>query len=117
MKALADLRVKLFADGAEKAGRLEMYHHPLIQGFTTNPTLMRKADILDYHAFALDIVRAIPDCPISFEAFSDDFGECPARPARSRNGVRTSTSKSPSPTPGVSHRSSWSARWHALAYN
>ncbi len=75
MKALADLHVKLFADGADKAGMLEMYHHPLIQGFTTNPTLMRKADILDYQAFALDIVRAIPDRPISFEVFSDDFGD------------------------------------------
>jgi transaldolase len=67
--------VKLFADGADKAGMLEMYHNPLIQGFTTNPTLMRKADVLDYQAFALDIVRAIPDRPISFEVFSDDFGE------------------------------------------
>jgi transaldolase len=75
MKALADLRVKLFADGADKAGMLEMYHNPLIQGFTTNPTLMRKADILDYQAFARDILRAIPDRPISFEVFSDDFGD------------------------------------------
>ena len=75
MKALADLHVKLFADGADKAGMLEMYHNPLIQGFTTNPTLMRKADILDYQAFALDIVRAIPDRPISFEVFSDDFSD------------------------------------------
>ena len=75
MKALADLHVKLFADGADKVGMLEMYHNPLIQGFTTNPTLMRKADILDYQAFALDIVRAIPDRPISFEVFSDDFSD------------------------------------------
>ena len=75
MKALAELQVKLFADGADKAGMLEMYHNPLIQGFTTNPTLMRKADILDYQAFARDIVRAIPDRPISFEVFSDDFGD------------------------------------------
>ena len=75
MKALADLRVKLFADGADKAGMLEMYHNPLIRGFTTNPTLMRKAAVLDYPAFARDILRAIPDRPISFEVFSDDFGE------------------------------------------
>ena len=75
MKALADLHIKLFADGADKAGMLEMYHNPLIQGFTTNPTLMRKADILDYQTFALDIVRAIPDRPISFEVFSDDFSD------------------------------------------
>jgi transaldolase len=75
MKALADLRVKLFADGADKAGMLEMYHNPLIQGFTTNPTLMRKAAICDYPAFALDILHSIPDRPISFEVFSDDFAE------------------------------------------
>jgi transaldolase len=81
MKTLADLRVKLFADGADKAGMLEMYHNPLIQGFTTNPTLMRKAEVLHYEAFALDILRAIPDRPISFEVFSDDFGEM-ARQAR-----------------------------------
>jgi transaldolase len=81
MNALSDLRVKLFADGADKAGMLEMYHHPLIQGFTTNPTLMRKADILDYQAFARDIVHAIPDRPISFEVFSDDFDDM-ARQAR-----------------------------------
>jgi transaldolase len=81
MKALADLHVKLFADGADKAGMLDMYHNPLIQGFTTNPTLMRKADILDYQAFARDIVRAIPDRPISFEVFSDDFDDM-ARQAR-----------------------------------
>src|SRR2546426_8126643 len=81
MKALADLRVKLFADGADKAGMLEMYHNPLIKGFTTNPTLMRRAGVTDYQAFALDILRAIPDRPISFEVFSDDFAEmeCQAR--------------------------------------
>jgi transaldolase len=75
MKTLADLRVKIFADGADKAGMLEMYRDPLIKGFTTNPTLMRKATVSDYQAFALDILRAIPDRPISFEVFSDDFPE------------------------------------------
>jgi transaldolase len=73
MKTLADLSVQLFADGADKAGMLEMYRNPLIKGFTTNPTLMRKADVVDYEAFARDILRAIPDRPISFEVFSDDF--------------------------------------------
>jgi transaldolase len=75
MKTLADLRVKIFADGADKDGMLEMYRNPLIKGFTTNPTLMRKAAVPDYQAFALDILRVIPDRPISFEVFSDDFPE------------------------------------------
>jgi transaldolase len=75
MISLSSLRVKIFADGAELAGMLEMSRNPLIRGFTTNPTLMRKAGIADYRAFAKDVLRAIPDRPISFEVFSDDFGE------------------------------------------
>jgi transaldolase len=75
MKSLSDLRVKIFADGADKAAMLEKYRHPLIKGFTTNPTLMRKAGISDYAAFVREILRAIPDRPISFEVFSDDFAE------------------------------------------
>ncbi|MEW6682301.1 MAG: transaldolase [Nitrospirota bacterium] len=75
MKAIGDLRVKIFADGADKAGMLDMYAKPYIQGFTTNPTLMRKAGISDYRAFAKDILQAIPDRPISFEVFSDEFAE------------------------------------------
>jgi transaldolase len=70
-----DLKVKLFADGADRAGMLEMYANPLISGFTTNPTLLRKAGVTDYEAFARDIVRAIPDRPLSFEVFTDDFAE------------------------------------------
>ena len=75
MQSAADLKIKLFADGADKATMLEMYRNPLIQGFTTNPTLMRKAGIADYASFARDIVQAIPDRPISFEVFADDFRE------------------------------------------
>ena len=75
MSSLSNLRVKLFADGADKAVMLEMYRNPVIRGFTTNPTLMRKAGVSDYRGFALDVLRAIPDRPISFEVFSDDFGE------------------------------------------
>jgi len=75
MKTIDDLRVKIYADGADKAGMLEMYAKRYIKGFTTNPTLMRKAGIADYRAFALDIVQAIPDRPISFEVFSDEFAE------------------------------------------
>ena len=75
MKGVEQLGVKIFADGAEKAGMLEMYAKPYIKGFTTNPTLMRKAGISDYAAFAQEIVAAIADRPISFEVFSDDFNE------------------------------------------
>ncbi len=75
MKRIENLNVKIFADGADKAGMLEMYFKPFIKGFTTNPTLMRKAGISDYRAFAKDIIQAIPDRPISFEVFSDEFPE------------------------------------------
>ena len=70
-----DLKVKIFADGADRAGMLDLYHNPLVKGFTTNPTLMRTAGITDYEAFARDILEAIPDRPISLEVFSDDFAE------------------------------------------
>jgi transaldolase len=74
-KAVADLKVKIFADGADKAGMLEMAAKTFIKGLTTNPTLMKKAGIADYKAFALDILKDIPEKPISFEVFSDDFSE------------------------------------------
>ena len=57
MASLRDLRVKIFADGAEKAGMLELYRNPLIKGFTTNPSLMRKVGVLDYEGFAREIIR------------------------------------------------------------
>ena len=71
----ANLRVKIFADGADKAAMLEMYAKPWIRGFTTNPTLMRKAGIRNYEAFAREILEAVPDRPISFEVFADEFCE------------------------------------------
>jgi transaldolase len=74
-KSVTELTVKLFADGADAAGMRELYRNPLIRGFTTNPTLMRKAGVTDYRAFARDILQAIPDRPISFEVFSDEFAE------------------------------------------
>jgi transaldolase len=70
-----DLKVKLFADGADKAAMLDLYRNPLIKGFTTNPTLMRKAGITDYEAFARDILSEIRDRPISLEVFADEFDE------------------------------------------
>ena len=75
MKKIDDLRVKIFADGADKAGMLEMYQRPYIRGFTTNPTLMRKSGVTDYRGFAKEILQAIPDRPISFEVLSDEFVE------------------------------------------
>ena len=75
MTPIDQLNVKIFADGADKAGMLEMYAKSFIKGFTTNPTLMRKAGITDYKAFAKEILQAIPDRPISFEVFSDEFPE------------------------------------------
>lgn len=75
MKNLTDLSIKIFADGADKAGMLELYRNPIIKGFTTNPTLMRKAGIDDYRSFAREIITAIPDRPISFEVLSDEFDE------------------------------------------
>jgi len=70
-----NLKVKLFADGADKGGMLEMYANPLISGFTTNPTLMKMAGVSDYESFAKDILTHITDKPISFEVFSDEFDE------------------------------------------
>ena len=75
MTTVADLRVKIFADGADLAGMLALYRQPYIRGFTTNPTLMHKAGIRDYRAFAGEVLAAIPDRPISFEVFSDQFDE------------------------------------------
>ena len=75
MKTVNELAIKIFADGADVAGMLEMYAKPYIKGFTTNPTLMRKAGVSDYRAFARSVLAAIPDRPISFEVFSDEFDE------------------------------------------
>jgi len=73
VKNCGNLKIKIFADGADKKGMLEMYAKPYIKGFTTNPTLMRKAGISDYRTFAKEILLAIKDRPVSFEVFSDDF--------------------------------------------
>jgi transaldolase len=75
MTTITDLNVKIFADGADVAGMLDLYAKPYIKGFTTNPTLMAQAGIHDYRAFAKLVLQAIPDRPISFEVFSDEFGE------------------------------------------
>jgi transaldolase len=71
--SLRPLRVKLFQDGADLDAMIAAKNRGAVSGFTTNPTLMRKAGITDYKAFALKVIAAIPDLPISFEVFSDDF--------------------------------------------
>ncbi len=75
VQTLTDLKVKIFADGANRNAMLELYRNPLIRGFTTNPTLMRQAGVTDYGTFARDILQAIPDRPISLEVFADEFDE------------------------------------------
>jgi transaldolase len=73
MPRVQDLKVKIFADGADLKGILEMHKNPLITGFTTNPTLMRKAGVSNYEAFARKVLENVTDRPISFEVFADDF--------------------------------------------
>ena len=75
MNDINKLKIKLFADGADLAGIKEMAVNPMIKGFTTNPTLMRKAGVTDYKTFALEALSVIGDRPISFEVFADDFDE------------------------------------------
>ncbi len=75
MKPVSELNVKIFADGADLKGISNLSRNPLIKGFTTNPTLMRKAGIQDYRAFALEVLGIIGERPVSFEVFSDEFAE------------------------------------------
>jgi transaldolase len=67
------MKIKLYADGADLVGIKEMSELAHISGFTTNPTLMRKAGVTDYKSFALDVLKIVPDRPVSFEVFADDF--------------------------------------------
>lgn len=78
----SSLHVRIFADGADLSSILALARNPLIQGFTTNPTLMRKAGIGDYEAFAREVVREVPDRPVSFEVLSDDFDEMEQQASR-----------------------------------
>ena len=74
-KKIENLKVKIFADGADMAGMLEMYEKPFVKGLTTNPTLMKKAGIKDYRAFCKEVLTIMTEKPLSFEVFSDDFYE------------------------------------------
>lgn len=75
MKSLTDLKIQIYADGADKAGILNLYAKPYIKGLTTNPSLMKKAGIKDYEAFAKDILQTVTAKPISLEVFTDDFAD------------------------------------------
>ena len=79
MTLLDNMKIKLFADGADLTGIRAMYSKPWIRGFTTNPTLMRKAGVTDYKSFALDVLKAVPDRPVSFEVFADEFDQMEAQ--------------------------------------
>ena len=70
---LEDLKIKIFADGADIKAMKDEYHKGIVKGFTTNPTLMKKAGVSDYVSFLNELVHEIPDLPLSFEVFSDDF--------------------------------------------
>jgi len=85
MNSLSALNVKIYADGADKAGMLDLYRNPLIQGMTTNPTLMKKAGITDYETFAKEVLETVKSKPISFEVFADDFKEMRRQALRIRD--------------------------------
>jgi transaldolase len=75
------LKIKIFADGADIEGILELAQNPLVKGFTTNPTLMHRAGVLDYERFAREVLEVVPEAPVSFEVIADTFDEM-ARQAR-----------------------------------
>ncbi len=75
MKSLNDLKIQLYADGADKAGILDLYAKPYIKGLTTNPSLMKKAGIRDYEAFAKEVLQTVTSKPISLEVFTDELSE------------------------------------------
>ena len=108
MKRIEELKIKIFADGADRAGMLEMYGKPYIKGLTTNPTLMRKAGITDYKTFAREILAEITDKPISFEVFSDEFNEMERQAWKLQAGQTMCMSKARLPTPDRSLLTAWS---------
>ena len=75
MRSISNLKIKLFADGADCGQIIKSQANPLIRGFTTNPTLMRAAKVTDYEAFARDVLQVVAQHPISFEVFADEFPE------------------------------------------
>lgn len=75
MTVLEQLRIKIYADGAKLDNIIKLSSHPFIKGFTTNPTLMRQAGIVDYESFGREMLKKIPHHPVSFEVFADDLTE------------------------------------------
>ncbi len=75
MTEFKPLKIKIFADGADLQAMKAMYANPMVKGFTTNPTLMKVAGVTDYAGFARKVLQAIPDRPVSFEVFADEFDE------------------------------------------
>ncbi len=75
MPSLENLKIQIYADGADKAGILDLYARPYVKGFTTNPSLLKRSGVHDYEAFGREILQTVRDKPISFEVFSDDFPE------------------------------------------
>jgi transaldolase len=75
MSSIANLKIKLFADGADRDHIMRLSTNPLIRGFTTNPTLMRSAGVKDYESFAHEVLEVVKDRPVSFEVFADEFPE------------------------------------------
>lgn len=88
------MAIKVFADGANLEGMLDMYENGNVQGFTTNPSLMKKGGVTDYRAFAKEVLSHITNVSVSFEVFADDAETMEPRLARSLPGPRTSTSRS-----------------------
>src|SRR3954462_15295116 len=82
---LEQLPIKIFADGADLEGIIDLYRKPYIQGLTTNPTLMRKVGVADYETFARSVLESVTDKPISFEVFSDEFPEMRRQALRIRD--------------------------------
>jgi len=70
---LDEMKIKIFADGADLGGIKALNDNPFIKGFTTNPTLMRRSGVKDYRAFAIEVIKIVKDRPVSFEVFSDEF--------------------------------------------
>ena len=112
---LASLKVKLFTDGADKAQIVEMAKQPWIAGFTTNPSLLKKAGVSDYAGYARDLVAAVPDRHISFEVFSDDIPEMVAQARVIASWGKNVYVKLPVTTTRGEPRSTWSSRCHATA--
>ena len=105
------MKVKIFADGATLDEMREWSRKPIIRGFTTNPTLMRKAGVGDYEQFARAALAAIPDRPISFEVFSDEFGEMEHQAREIASWGENVYVKVPVTTHRESRPCRWSARW------